>query len=339
MLLPLLIFCSMQFGKYQSHIDRLTDEKTLPILVQERKDQINSIKAHWREKLPSMPSYLNQTQFQSVFSKGILIPAEQGCGGAYFLYNETGKPLYVIKPIDEDLFCLNNRKQYASPFFNHLFRVRSEIPLYRTAQAEALAFAVAEILGFETLTPKTEMMILSHEAFNQDHEKLCSVQEYLEEIIDLQELAESFVENQKEDHQILQLIDRESFENLYLLIWLLYDNDAHAGNLYAKQDEGGTFHLIKIDNSLTFPEKNKNYLNDLFFLPHAKSLPSEKLCSIVKELPLEKIAEKIRLFELDGALDAFFQRVAVLQKLFSRTNLSFREIDIRFHSIHREGSR
>lgn len=338
-LIPLL-FCTLQFGKYQSQIEQLTDQTTLPLLVEKRKKEILLKRKHWEKKLQTTTPFLDQKKFGSIFENGTLTLSKTGCGGAYFLYDEHKKPCYVIKPVDEDYLCLNNPKQGSTPFFDSFFRVRSEISLYQTAQAEALSFAVAHILGFKELTPKTDMMILSHSTFfdlteNKDikKEKLCSVQEYLEEIVNLGELAKTFLESQKNESQILELIDRESFENLYLLIWLLYDNDAHAGNLYAKQNEKGTYHLIKLDNGLTFPLKNRNYLNDLFFLPHAKSIPSERLHFIVMNLPVDKIVDKIRFFELDDAIAAFEKRVKALQNLISSRNLSFREIDIRYHCL------
>ena len=42
--------------------------------------------------------------------EGKLIPSSLGCGSAYFLLDSTGTARYVVKPVDEDVFCLNNRE-------------------------------------------------------------------------------------------------------------------------------------------------------------------------------------------------------------------------------------
>ena len=139
--------------------------------------------------------------------------------------------------------------------------------------------------------------------------------------------------NKLSEETILTLVDQEDFENLFLLIWILYDTDAHAGNLYATRDENGIYHILKIDNGLTFPEKNCHLLNALYFFPQAKRPLSSQLCETIQHLPIKKIADKIFFFELEDALNAFYERVEVLQQVVRKKTYSLREIDLRLKAL------
>ncbi len=344
---------NLEFGRLWQQIKRLEQRGVLYEMILERREEIQAIKEYWKAKIPFIESPDLQKQLLFLLKTGTLQASNHGCGAAYFLSNEQGIPQYVLKPIDEDILCLNNRKQFASPFNNRSFRVRNGIPLYRSAQAETLSFAIARLLGFEHLTPPTHLAVLSHEEFFDitdnlkkeerniylpkmgppDREKLCSVQTYLAETKNLHDLVEDCLKNDFSDDEILHLIDYESFENLCLLIWLFYDTDAHAGNLYAKQDSKGVFHLLKIDNGLTFPDTNSHLLNALYFFPHAKSPPSPRICKIIETLPIKEITALIHLYEMDDALHAFLQRVEILQLLVKETSYSLRDIDIRLHAL------
>ncbi|NGX59080.1 MAG: hypothetical protein KR126chlam3_00224 [Chlamydiae bacterium] len=344
---------NLQFGRLWQQIKRLEESGVLYEMALQRREEIHAIKEHWKAKIPSFELISLQRELDFLLETGSLQPSDHGCGAAYFLKDEQGKPLYVIKPLDEDILCLNNRKHFASPYNNRAFRVRAEIPLYRTVQAEALSFAVAHLLGLENQTPPTHLAIISHESFFDitdnlkeeeksqylskmglpQREKLCSVQTYLAETKNLYDLVEDCLNNNLTDKDILPLIDHASFENLCLLIWLLYDTDAHAGNLYVKKSPQGIYHLLKIDNGLTFPNANSHLLNALYFFPHAKSPLSKRMCTIIENLPIEEIIEKIHLYEMDDALDAFLQRVEILQTLAKDTNYSLREIDMRLHAL------
>ncbi len=336
-----------QFGRLWPQIRRLEKNGLLYTMISERREEIETIKNHWQAKL----SPLSFEGFNSLFQEGTLIRSEKGCGSAYFLLDKENKPQFVIKPFDEDILCLNNPKHFASPYNDKAIRVRDDIPLYRSAQAEALASAIAKTLGISNQTPATELAILSHDQFfditehlsteasllyqtgKPDREKLCSVHPYLSDIKNLYELVEEWLEQNLAEETILTLIDQEDFEKLFLLIWLLYDTDAHAGNLYAQKDHNGVYHLLKLDNGLAFPDKNSHLLNALYFFPHSHRSLSKQSHLLIQNLPLDECISHFLFFEMEDALDAFLQRVAVLQELLAKNTYSLREIDTRLRSL------
>ncbi|NGX37661.1 MAG: hypothetical protein K1000chlam2_00820 [Chlamydiae bacterium] len=344
---------TLKFGRLWQQIKRLEEKGLLFEMIHERREEIFTIKNHWKEKISSLGEVKFLEDLHIHLSKGTLKASNQGCGAAYFLFDEENIPKYVIKPFDEDILCLNNHKQFASPYSTKAFRVRDHIPLYRSAQAEALSFAAATLLELQHLTPSTYLAIISHDHFFDlsdrldasenahllqklgppDREKFCSVQSYIEGIENLYHLVEGWLANNLSEKNILALVDQEDFENLFLLIWILYDTDAHAGNLYATQDENGIYHILKIDNGLTFPEKNCHLLNALYFFPQAKRSLSPQLRETIQHLPIKKIADKILFFELGDALSAFYERVEVLQQIACKKDYSLREIDLRLRAL------
>lgn len=342
----------LQFGRLWKQIKRLEDDDLLYGMIRERRKEIQEIKNHWKAKIPSIESAAVQIELEKLLKTGSLSSTQYGCGAAYFLCDQKGDPIYIVKPIDEDILCLNNRKHFASPYNDKIFRVRDGIPLYRTAQAEALAYIFAKHLGFEHLTPTTYLAVLRHDAFfdlidnveenspelkeemgQADREKLCSVQTYIPDIVNLYDFVENCLKENLSDKQVHNLIDSESFENLSLLIWLLFDTDAHAGNLYMRKQEDGKYTLLKIDNGLTFPDTNKHLLNALYFFPHAKLPPSKRLCNIIQNLPIKEMLESMHLYEMDEAKESFLERVEVLQKLTQDPVYTLRDIDTRLHAL------
>ena len=193
---------TLKFGRLWQQIRRLDEEGLLYEMIQQRREEIFTIKNHWKEKISSFEEVKFLEDLQVHLSKGNLKASDQGCGAAYFLFDEGNIPKYVIKPFDEDILCLNNHKQFASPYYTRAFRVRDHIPLYRSAQAEALSYAVATLLELQYLTPSTHLAVINHDQFfdlsdqldaNEkehllqklgppDREKFCSVQSYIEGI-------------------------------------------------------------------------------------------------------------------------------------------------------------
>lgn len=239
-------------------------------------------------------------EFYTCLQTGALLPAER----TYFLLDQNRDPKYVIKPNDE-----------------RIVQVKAHIPLFRTAQAEALSSAFASILGMNRLTPETHLAKIS-----LSEEKLCSVQVYVSDVQTLFQIANEWLKQNVSDEQLLTLIDQTDLEDLFLLIWLLYDTDAHARNIYAKKDASGIYHLIKFDNGLTFPDKNGGLFNALALLPQAKNQLSARIINQIQNLPVEKLTKQILFFEMEDALKAFLERVKTLQELV-KTPYSFREIN------------
>ncbi|NGX39119.1 MAG: hypothetical protein KR126chlam1_00439 [Chlamydiae bacterium] len=331
----------LQFGKLWPQIRRYQEKGTLEKMIAARRAEIIAKKNHWKAKL----STAEDPNLTHLLKEGTLTPADNGKGGAYILSDKQNTPLYVIKSFDEEALCLNNRKHFASPFNDRAFRIHEEIPLYRSVQAEALCASIAMLLHLNHLTPPTHLAILEHEAFFDitdrskklttrlgppTREKLCSVQPYLPNTEILTNLVDEWTEE-----TFLSNIDLEDFENLMILIWLFYDTDAHAENIHAQKDEQGIYHLIKIDNGLTFPNQNTRLLNALAYLPNAIAPLSQKGIKRIQKLPLKKITERIAFFEMDDALAAFEERVHQLQTLAKKEDITLREIDDHLQLLQR----
>lgn len=323
------------FGKMQPQIAQLP-ESDLREMIQQRQIEIEAIKEHWKAKINAFEDREFLQKFYPIFQTGTLVAAEHGSGSTYFLLDDNQIPQFVIKPFDEDVLCLNNPKHLGSPYNNLAFRLRAHIPLYRTAQAEALASAFAEILGLEHLTPKVHLAVLKHSQFFDNEkravEKLCSIRPYLTGIENLRLLAEEWLQQNLSEEEILNLIDQTDFENLFLLIWLFYDTDAHAGNFFAKRDAAGVYHLIKLDNGLTFPDKNSDLFNALYLLPQAKRPLSKQAIERIQTLPFSALAMQFTVFEMEDALEAFLERVELLKALTSEKTYTLQEIDIQLRN-------
>lgn len=310
------------FGKLWKQIQRLESSK-LDQMIQERLQEIAEQKEHWR-------GILKQTEeLKKTLSSGTLSPAPMGCGAAYILYDKNGDPVFIIKPVDEESLCLNNRKAFASPYNTRAFRIRDEIPLYRSAQTEVLSCAMAELLGLGRLIPETTLAIISSPSFYNiteggDKEKLCSVQRFFSHEKTLLDLIQ-------EDEKIT--LDQREFEELMLLMWCIYDTDGHADNFPAVKDSRGIYHLKKIDSGLAFPDKNRGFFNTLYFIPHAREKISPELRGKIAKLPLEKMEELICYFEMDACHAAFKERVQLLQKLAAGSDLTLAEIDMRLRRL------
>lgn len=322
---------SFPLSSFASCIKPLNENELQEMMLQ-RDQEIETIKNHWKEKIHPEENPEFYAEVSSLISTGNLTAIKQGYGSTYLLCDEKQTPRFVIKPFDEDFFCLNNRKGFASPYLDLRFRVRENIPLYRAAQTEALTFEVASLLRFAHLTPKTHLMIITHENFHSilnkaKYEKLCSVQEFIPNFKNLGDLLEN-----SSEEKFFENFDFEEIENLFIFIWCLYDTDAHAGNFYVTKDHQGKPHLWKIDNGLCFPTKNRQLLNILYFLPQAKEVLSRQGKERIKHLPVQKIINKMKYYELEDAILAFEKRIALLQSLAEK-NLSLREIDLHLRFI------
>jgi len=322
--------------------------------INTRRSELSQQKNHWRDysEIHKQPSFSNR--FQDALQSGHISPCPKGCGSAYFLYDANDIPRFVIKPVDEDIYCLNNRKHFACPFIGSEFRVRQGIPLYRSAQTDVLCYQVAEALGIPYITPKTEMWILSSQNFydlsmnlteadkdalmkiigNPDFEKLCSVQEYVPDSIVMLDKLYEWIEKGDED-LMGESVCPQDFEDANLFVWTTYDNDAHPGNFLfypkeIKEDQTIIYGIKKVDNGLSFPEKNTDFTNFLMYFDSAKDPLSDRSKEKIKEIPIGDIVKRMQELELPiPAITAFVERVRVLQELAKRKGISTYEINLR----------
>jgi len=313
------------------------EEKNLPYLIQQRRVELKALKEEWRSIIQSRlidkyPAFYNQ--LESILKKGELIQVSEGLGGTYFLLNEKKEICFVIKPMDEDILCLNNYKDFATPFNNKEMRVRAEIPLYRSCQNSAAAASLARLINLPEVTPNTYIAIIkSHHFYDlsnielQEKEKLCSVQEYLPHSQELYDQLQEWIKEGLSDSAIGELIDQQDFEEANLFIWLCFDNDAHVGNFRSFKKSTGLFGLKKIDNNLTFPEKNRDLLNCLSLFPNAEKSLSESSRELINNIPFTQIANELIFYDLESSLPALKERLSLLQELIKKREITIREIN------------
>jgi hypothetical protein len=353
---------SLHFGFYSTDLASLKKEGLLLNMIKDRQLEICEQKEHWRPVVEELKKGIDQDLYFAIecaLEGGKLIANPLGCGSAYYIIDKRETARFVVKPVDEDIFCLNNRKEFGSPFNDSEHRVRDGIPLYRSAQTDAFCWDVASLADLEGTTPRATMYILKDDRFYDfsiwmdkeeelirqtslsDKEKLCSVQEFIPDSQDLIELLHEFYKQGLSDEEIASCFDQKEFEEVCMLLWLSYDNDAHASNFltYAKRiDEKGKklYGIKKIDNGLSFPEKNTQYANILTWVPNAILPISPELKQKIAALPVDQILRKMDDYELSSCKGAFKERVEILKELAQREGITICEIDLRFSFLSLE---
>jgi hypothetical protein len=358
---PFISIDTLHFGVFLYEMQRLKEQGLFDQTIALRREEIQAQKEHWAPFIKKQEGEFYQEFYRGielVLAEGKLVPNPSGAGSAYFLVDAEGITRFVVKPVDEDIFCLNNRKEFGSIFNDVDHRVREDIPLYRSAQADAFCWEIASLAGIEGATPKAVMGIIANddfydftqwidstedrEKFFPDREKLVSIQEFIPDSQDLIEVLHSFYQEELTDEELASHFDQKEFEEVCLLLWLSLDTDAHGANFrsYVKRiDENGNevYGIKKIDNGLSFPEKNSEYSNILAWMPNAMAPISEDLKSKIANLPIEQILKRIDDYELTGCKEALKERIEILKELASRDAMTIGEIDLRFTILAHEG--
>lgn len=290
-------------------------------------------------KIESIAALLREQALSSegnVFSiaPGRLEAVADGVSGTYFLLSGNSRAL-VIKPIDEDCGCINNPKGEIT--VSKYSPIREDMPLYCSSLKETVAYQFAQALSLDAnIAPPTALALIESKKFfylqemseltldvETPREKLCSVQEFIQDAKPLFEI------NHKEN--AIQF-DQKQFEELNLFIWALYDTDAHAGNILGvvlRHDENGQpiYGLKKIDNGLTFPERNRYLRNALAYLPNASCPLSDEGKQKLLNADVEALSEIMKEYKLDHAIPAFHKRMALLKELALQPAITLKEIN------------
>ena len=358
LLFPTLFFASsfqnspsdrFQFGILWNQIKPLDLEDSLQDLIQQRRTEIKKQKEFWRPFTQTI--FENNQEFFLDFSlaiqKGSVSLSQEGSGSAYLVYDALYQPCFVVKPTDEDIFCLHNSKHFGSPLIEPQNRARKDIPLYLTAQTEALCYEIAKLAQLEHILPKTLLSLISLPQFFDisdrfecadkspiDREKLCSVQKYLSETLSLKDLLNHLFLNDFDDEKIQKSFDQENFAEANLFVWLTYDNDAHPSNFRAclkkiSAEGHPIYGLQKIDNGLSFPLQNSGFFNALMYFPNAKEELSSKIRFLIKNLPLEEMKKAIEQLGLSPSINAFEERIYLLTELAEKENITYYECNLR----------
>ena len=211
------------------------------------------------------------------------------------------------------------------------------------------------------VAPRTVLAILESGAFNDqidhlapeervryerligspDREKLCSVQEFIPNSKTLFEGLQDLQMAGLSDDEIEARFDQQDFEDANILLWTTYDTDGHLNNflVYPKSTDAIGNEILgikKIDNGLTFPEKNEQLRNNLRYLPNANRCLSTEGRDKIAALSIENLSRQLTQFGLTGSIEALRQRIAVLKELAQRQNLTLSEIDYRMSLIGKQ---
>lgn len=280
---------------------------------------------------------------------------ESGISGSYILIDSRGRRRFFVKPLDEEAGCIHSQR-FSSPLSACPFR--RGIDLYQSCMREVLASMMAKKLGVGNIVPKTVLGIIESDVFfdlennidpkelvrylqyfpERQKEKLCSVQEYVEEGISLFEALHQMIENGLSDEQIERSFDQDDFENTHLLLWTIFDTDAHMGNflVYPKGVDSVGNEILgikKIDNGLAFPEKNVGFQSGLTFLPNAKKALSERMKRKILSLEAKDFEKDFLKLGLEGSFDSLETRISILKTLIEKKGITLREISEHFVNI------
>lgn len=278
-----------------------------------------------------------------------------GVSSTYFLIDDAGTPKYVVKPLDEDGGAINSRS-YSSPF--HESPYRKNMPLYRIAMREVAAYRLAQKMGIGSIVPKTELSIIESPAFHDffegisieerkryldicgspDKEKLCSVQEFVPNSKSLLEALQDLQMAKLTNEEIAERFDQKDFEEANILIWTTYDTDAHSGNIlvYPKGvDSLGNeiLGLRKIDNGLSFPDKNESLRNSLIHMPNATLELSLSAKAKILAIDVDSLVSELEQLGLESAGKALRTRISLLKELAQQEHMTIKEINTELSKI------
>ncbi|NDD58431.1 MAG: hypothetical protein EBZ47_04155, partial [Chlamydiae bacterium] len=340
------------FGEIWEHVESLhISMEQIIEAIQVTRAYIQQVKEKWRDYcFQEDPVY--RDNLSKLMEHGDLYLSPTGAGCAYILKDQQGSPKYIIKPVDEDILCLNNCKLHGNPFLDKHFL--TNIPQYRSVISDILSYKVALLLGLDQITPKTNLQILSSTKFHdvsgvlsEDHfsikdmigcgdtEKLCSVQEFVPNSVSACDKIYEWMMNGETEETIYQKIRRQDLEDINLLLWITFDGDANGGNFLLQPCEDhehpeSLYRLIKIDNNMTFPEKNTDFCNFLLALDQNREGLSSYLREKIFSIDYLLIAQQM--ISLDFSCDsisACLERIHIIRELATRETISMYEINLR----------
>lgn len=309
------------------------------------RDKLNSLKAE-QSFIGSPEKELEVKELMKEGSIGKL----GGKSGVYSLSGVDGKPKFIIKPMDEEIMTLNNPKGYALP--HSVVEVPCEakpgIPTYSALTNGELGYLVAKELGVEDITPRCYVMALTSEQFADitdgmdenekkeliekggvpDREKLCLVQEFIPNSIDLGEHILSSTKmdqealmnlNSDEKDQVFKdtmknEVDRTMYDKAALLCWVTGEKDGNAGNFLISELDSKTKlrSIYKIDCAASFPEHNQDLTSGLSWAGNNYDNElSDDLITMINKIDTDNIANlMVSRNKSDGAVNAMKGRVS-----------------------------
>lgn len=319
------------------------DAQTLLDSIEARRMQIRDLKenfSHYAEKTKKLEKNFYE-EVEVALAEGELVPVENGAGATYFLKDGSGEYKFAVKPFDEEIFALNNRKGLNG--VDNGEEVRRGIPLYRSTQIDVAVSRIAEIAGIGDITPHTEMVIIDSKTFHDfsshftadeqvelarrfgpaDSERLCSVQRFLPGARDFMDVRFEMQADGVSDKEFEKYFDQDDFEKINILMMLTGETDGHGGNIMvypkSKADNGKTiWGFRKVDNALSMPTVNGGFYNSLADMPGAQKIFSEKSLALIANLNVDTFKAMLSELELEDTMPAFMERLEKLQTLSSQ---------------------
>ncbi|NDE83033.1 MAG: hypothetical protein EB051_05425, partial [Chlamydiia bacterium] len=104
----------LELGPEWSYVENLKipiDDLIEQILL--RRKEIKQQKQYWSEYIQTHLDQPLRSLIEHALSTGHLKRLQEGSGAGYTLYNKDHVPLFIVKPVDEEILCLNNHKSFA----------------------------------------------------------------------------------------------------------------------------------------------------------------------------------------------------------------------------------
>ena len=330
-------------------------------LILKFREVIEEINEHWKKSIPHFEKSGEFSIYQD-FAEArdvcrIIRNKQSGASGSYLMINQKGEPLFVIKPMDEDINGINN-PHWGSLETLSKENIREVISNYRLPHIDMMAHLIARIAGIEEATPEAVMMVVKDDQFHDfvgsisdqekalldkellyvNKEKICSVQRFIPNAKNWYSAIQSLEQEGLTDVEIKKRIDQVDFENANVLMWLTNEEDGHGGNLlgYVKKynEEGNSIWGIKkIDNGMCLGESNGNFSNSLVYLPNSQEPLSERAKEMIRHLDEETIIEKMGVLELKKSIGAFQDRVRLLKEWVEEEGVTIYAINDRLQKI------
>lgn len=320
------------------------------------KKQIKEQKELWRPVIDLQRESGYSTiyqEFERDFPNLVLTPNNQGAGGCY-IGTIDGTPKWIVKPVDEDVYALNNRD---FPGFGSVFPHKENLyPTYGAPPREQVFYELAKTLGMESVAPEAvmeivesgsffdlmeiaeadELPLVEKEGVHVDKEKFCVIERFVPNSKDLNRIQhENLLPSGSGDR-----IDFQSFEMICALMNLSFEGDGHMGNVIGYElssDEFGnkTFALVKIDNTFTMPNENRGLYNGLAFFPEAKRPFSNSVKEKVEAFDVESFSSRLEEMHFShDEINAFKERVSFFKECLSN-NLTIYEINSKMVNMRR----
>lgn len=341
----------------------MEDLQALPLFdlcdkINQRRSEIKLIKEKHKQKTNlSHFEMAKEKTVKTFLTHGQLVPVTDGKSGVYRLHSPQGDAKFIIKPVDEEAFTLNNPKNLALPFADsdRLARAKEGIPLYSSVQNAMLGYLIAKETGLDQITPDCNAFILKSNNFaditdrfgenapelfefvgKPDNEKFCLVQDYLSGYEELGAVilaatryeedmikTEDFANTQKILRECMpDNINQEMFEEIAVLSWLIGEKDGNAGNFLLSKEidpNSGYKKIYKIDCAASFPENNLNLKSGLEWAVHNYEKPlSNRIKSLIQKIDSAKIAAIMTAWEKESdAIEAMKERVTSIKQYAS----------------------